>query len=144
MAKSKKDQALMDEMSIVDIFTKLIFDSQSALDDSEVQVLELLAHYDETLLKASRRDLSEYLRAMGVDEIILLTDRKFAGADTWATSLTLAGAIKKMEDVDLIFFGQQEFTGLTAAHNFRQKKGAPALGNQAELEAGILKQGCLP
>ena len=70
MAKSKKDQALMDEMSIVDIFTKLIFDSQSALDDSEVQVLELLAHYDETLLKASRRDLSEYLRAMGVDEMI--------------------------------------------------------------------------
>jgi hypothetical protein len=70
MAKSKKDQALMDEMSIVDIFTKLIFDAQSALDDSEVQVLELLTHYDETLLKASRRDLSEYLRAMGVDEMI--------------------------------------------------------------------------
>jgi hypothetical protein len=70
MARSKKDQALMDEMSIVDIFTKLIFDAQSALDDSEVQVLELLTHYDETLLKASRRDLSEYLRAMGVDEMI--------------------------------------------------------------------------
>jgi hypothetical protein len=70
MARSKKDQALMDEMSIVDIFTKLIFDAQSALDESEVQILALLTHYDETLLKASRRDLSEYLRAMGVDEMI--------------------------------------------------------------------------
>ena len=60
----------MDEMSIVDIFTKLIFDAQSALDESEVQVLALLTHYDETLLKASRRDVSEYLRAMGVDEMI--------------------------------------------------------------------------
>jgi hypothetical protein len=70
MARSKKDQALMDEMSIVDIFTKLIFDAQSALDDSEVQVLALLTHYDDTLLKASRRDVSEYLRAMGVDEMI--------------------------------------------------------------------------
>jgi hypothetical protein len=70
MARSKKDQVLMDEMSIVDIFTKLIFDAQSALDDSEVQVLALLTHYDDTLLKASRRDVSEYLRAMGVDEMI--------------------------------------------------------------------------
>lgn len=52
--------------------------------------------------------------AMGVDEIILLTDRKFAGADTWATSLTLASAIKKMADVDLIFFGQQAIDGDTA------------------------------
>jgi hypothetical protein len=60
----------MDEMSIVDIFTKLIFDAQSALDESEVQVLALLTHYDETLLKASRRDVSEYLRAMAVDEMI--------------------------------------------------------------------------
>lgn len=65
----------MDEMSIVDIFTKLIFDAQSALDDSEVQVLALLTHYDETLLKASRRDVSEYLRAMGVDEMIRVVSK---------------------------------------------------------------------
>jgi electron transfer flavoprotein beta subunit len=51
--------------------------------------------------------------AMGVDEIILLTDRKFAGADTWATSLTLASGIKKM-DYDLILFGQQAIDGDTA------------------------------
>lgn len=52
--------------------------------------------------------------SMGVDEIILLTDRKFAGADTWATSLTLAAAIKKIGNYDLILFGQQAIDGDTA------------------------------
>ena len=52
--------------------------------------------------------------SMGIDEIILLTDRKFAGADTWATSLTLAEAIKKIGEFDLIFFGQQAIDGDTA------------------------------
>ena len=52
--------------------------------------------------------------SIGVDEIILITDRKFAGADTWATSLTLAEAIKKIEEYDLILFGQQAIDGDTA------------------------------
>ncbi len=52
--------------------------------------------------------------SIGVDEIILLTDRKFAGADTWATSLSLAAAIKKIEEYDLLFFGQQAIDGDTA------------------------------
>jgi len=52
--------------------------------------------------------------SLGVDRIILLSDRKFAGADTWATSLTLAGAIKQLGEVDLIFFGQQAIDGDTA------------------------------
>ncbi len=52
--------------------------------------------------------------AVGVDHIILLSDRKFAGADTWATSLTLAGAIKKLDKFDLVLFGQQAIDGDTA------------------------------
>ncbi|MCD4797226.1 MAG: electron transfer flavoprotein subunit beta/FixA family protein [Candidatus Cloacimonetes bacterium] len=52
--------------------------------------------------------------AIGVDEIILLTDRKFAGADTLATSLTLAEAIKKVEEYNIILFGQQAIDGDTA------------------------------
>ena len=52
--------------------------------------------------------------AMGVDEIILLSDRKFAGADTWSTSLTLAEAIKKIKEFDIILFGQQAIDGDTA------------------------------
>lgn len=51
--------------------------------------------------------------AMGVDRAILLSDRKFAGADTLATSYALAGAIKTM-DYDLIIAGRQAIDGDTA------------------------------
>ena len=52
--------------------------------------------------------------AMGADEGILLTDRAFAGADTWATSLTLAAAIRHIGDYDLIITGRQAIDGDTA------------------------------
>ncbi len=52
--------------------------------------------------------------ALGVDKIILLSDRRFAGADTWATSLSLAAAIKKLGEYDLILTGQQAIDGDTA------------------------------
>lgn len=51
--------------------------------------------------------------AMGADRAILLTDRKFAGADTWATSMTIAAAIRKL-DYDLIIAGRQAIDGDTA------------------------------
>src|SRR5690554_359692 len=51
--------------------------------------------------------------AMGADDAILLTDRKFAGADTLATSNALASALKKME-WDLIIAGRQAIDGDTA------------------------------
>lgn len=51
--------------------------------------------------------------AMGADEAILLTDRAFGGADTWATSTTLAAAVKKL-DYDLIITGRQAIDGDTA------------------------------
>ena len=51
--------------------------------------------------------------AMGADEAILLSDRAFAGADTWATSSTLAAAIKKL-DYDIIIAGRQAIDGDTA------------------------------
>jgi len=52
--------------------------------------------------------------AMGADEAILLTDRAFAGADTLATSKTLAKAIKKIGEFDIIFCGRQAIDGDTA------------------------------
>ena len=52
--------------------------------------------------------------AMGVDEAILLSDRAFAGADTLATSYTLATAIKKIGDYDIILCGRQAIDGDTA------------------------------
>lgn len=51
--------------------------------------------------------------AMGADNAILVTDRVLGGADTWATSQTLAGAIRNL-DYDLIITGRQAIDGDTA------------------------------
>lgn len=51
--------------------------------------------------------------AMGADDAILISDRAFGGADTWATSSTIAAAIKKL-DYDLIITGRQAIDGDTA------------------------------
>jgi|SRR5574344_371379 electron transfer flavoprotein beta subunit len=51
--------------------------------------------------------------AMGADRAILLTDRKFAGADTLATSHALAGALRTLK-YDLIIAGRQAIDGDTA------------------------------
>lgn len=50
--------------------------------------------------------------ALGADEAVLLTDRAFAGSDTWATANTLAGAIKKI-GFDIIICGKQAIDGDT-------------------------------
>ncbi|NLK37505.1 MAG: electron transfer flavoprotein subunit beta/FixA family protein [Epulopiscium sp.] len=52
--------------------------------------------------------------AMGADEAYLLSDRAFGGADTFATSATLAAGINKIGDVDIIFAGRQAIDGDTA------------------------------
>ena len=51
--------------------------------------------------------------AMGADNGVLVTDRVLGGADTWATSQTIAGAIRNME-YDLIITGRQAIDGDTA------------------------------
>lgn len=51
--------------------------------------------------------------SVGADQAILLTDRAFAGADTLATAYTLAKAIKKIGDSDLIICGRQTIDGDT-------------------------------
>jgi Electron transfer flavoprotein, beta subunit len=52
--------------------------------------------------------------SLGCDEGILVSDRKFAGSDTWATSYTLACAIKKIGAFDIILCGKQASDGDTA------------------------------
>ena len=52
--------------------------------------------------------------AMGADSAYLVSDRAFGGADTLATSYTLAAAIKKLGNVDLILCGKQAIDGDTA------------------------------
>ncbi len=51
--------------------------------------------------------------AMGCDDAALVSDRKFGGADTWATSYTLSQAIKEMGDFDLILAGERATDGDT-------------------------------
>ena len=51
--------------------------------------------------------------AMGVDEAVLVSDRAFAGSDTWATSYILAGAIKQLGEFDLIICGERATDGDT-------------------------------
>jgi electron transfer flavoprotein beta subunit len=51
--------------------------------------------------------------AMGIDDAVLLSDRAFAGADTWATAYTLARAIRKLGEYDVIVCGRQAADGDT-------------------------------
>lgn len=52
--------------------------------------------------------------AMGADEAVLVSDRAFAGSDTWATARTLAAAVNTLGKFDLIFCGRQAIDGDTA------------------------------
>lgn len=52
--------------------------------------------------------------AMGADDAVLLSSRAFGGADTCATSTTIAGGIRKIGDYDIIFAGRQAIDGDTA------------------------------
>jgi len=70
-----------------------------------------------TVISMGPPQVEEALRnaiSLGVDDVILLSDRLFAGADTWATSYTLSQAIRKIKDFDLIICGKQATDGDTA------------------------------
>jgi len=70
-----------------------------------------------TALTMGPPQAAEVLRhvvAMGVDEVMLLSDRAFAGADTWATSYTLGLGLKKLGNIDLVICGKQAIDGDTA------------------------------
>ena len=51
--------------------------------------------------------------ARGADRAILMTDQAFAGADTWATSNTLVGGVKKLGEFDIILAGEKTVDGDT-------------------------------
>jgi electron transfer flavoprotein beta subunit len=60
------------------------------------------------------KDIIKEAYMMGVDEGVLLSDRKFAGADVLATSYTLSQGIRSMGNIDLIICGKQTTDGDTA------------------------------
>ena len=81
--------------------------------------LQLRDRYDGTVrvltmgpLKAS--DLLRDCLYMGADEAFLVSDRRFAGADTLATSYVLAEALRQLSPFDIIFAGRQAIDGDTA------------------------------
>ncbi len=51
--------------------------------------------------------------SVGADEAILLSDRAFAGSDTWATAYVLSRALQKLTDYDLVVLGKQTLDGDT-------------------------------
>ncbi len=65
----------------------------------------------------------------GADRVILLTDRKFAGADTLATSYALKCAVEKAGPFDLVFCGRQAIDGDTAqvGPQLAEKLGIPQI-----------------
>jgi len=77
----------------------------------------------------SREILKEAI-SVGVDRAILLSDRAFAGADTWATSNTLAKVINKIGDCRLIILGKQTLDGDTGqvGPELAQRLGIPFIG----------------
>ena len=58
-------------------------------------------------------DVLREAMAMGADKAVLVTDRVLGGADTWATSSTIAGALRNLE-YDLVITGRQAIDGDTA------------------------------
>ncbi|GBE05538.1 MAG TPA: electron transfer flavoprotein subunit beta/FixA family protein [Nitrospirae bacterium] len=78
---------------------------RDSLGDGKVTVLTMGPPQAESALREAI--------SMGADEAVLLSDRAFAGADTWATSYTLARAIKQL-GADIVFCGKQAIDGDTA------------------------------
>lgn len=73
--------------------------------DGRVDILSMGPPFFEPYLKA--------VLAMGADNIYLLSDREFAGADTLATTYTLMKGVQKLGGVDLIFCGEESSDGAT-------------------------------
>jgi electron transfer flavoprotein beta subunit len=70
-----------------------------------------------TVLSMGPSQVEEALRealGTGVDRAVQLTDKQFAGSDTWATAYTLGLAIQKIGRWDLIICGKEALDGMTA------------------------------
>ena len=59
-------------------------------------------------------DILRTALAMGVDDVVLLSDRAFAGSDTLATSYAISKGIETIGDVDIVITGKQAIDGDTA------------------------------
>ena len=74
--------------------------------------------------------------SLGADEAILLSDAAFAGADTWATAFTLATAIKKLGQYDIVICGRQTMDGDTGqvGPELSEMLGIPFVGYVCQIQ----------
>lgn len=80
---------------------------KSKIENSKITVFTMGPNQAEDMLRK--------VLALGCDDAVLISDRKFAGADTYATGLTISQAIKTtLPDFDLIVCGQFAVDGDTA------------------------------
>jgi electron transfer flavoprotein beta subunit len=95
---------------------------RSEINPSDMNALELALRVCDqvpstlTILSMGPAMAEDYLRvglAMGAEQLVLLSDRAFAGADTLATTYTLHQAIQKLGKVDLIICGEESSDGAT-------------------------------
>jgi Electron transfer flavoprotein, beta subunit len=95
--------------SIVNPFDKNALEAALQLKDKYGAKITLISMGPPQAKAALKECLS-----MGADTAILVSDRAFGGADTLATSYTLAACIRKIGKVDVIFCGKQAIDGDTA------------------------------
>ena len=98
-----------------------------------------------TVLSMGPPQAQEALRealAMGADDGILVSDRAFGGADTWATSCTITAALQHL-DFDLIICGRQAIDGDTAqvGPQIAEHIGVPQVSYVEELDLDEDKKG---
>ena len=95
--------------SIVNPFDEYALEQALKIKDSEGGKVTVITMGPPQALEALRKCL-----AMGADDAILVSDKGFAGSDTWSTSYTLAHAIRTLGKYDIIFCGKQAIDGDTA------------------------------
>lgn len=87
--------------------SELVLSLKSKIEDAHITVF--------TMGPAQAKEMLRKTLALGCDEAVLISDKKFAGSDTYATGLTISRAIRTMlPDFDLIVCGQFAVDGDTA------------------------------
>lgn len=97
--------------------------------EEAVRIKERMKDVQITAITMGPQSASDAIKdaiSMGCDYGYLLTDRRFAGADTWATAYTLSMAIKKIDKFDLILCGERATDGETG-------QVGPSVGAQMEI-----------
>jgi electron transfer flavoprotein beta subunit len=111
-------------------------DDKSGLEAALVLKEQLGAHVTVLSMGPPQADIAlRETLAMGADAAVLVSDRRFGGADTWATSITLAAALRRL-GFDLVICGRQAIDGDTAqvGPQIAEHLGIPHVSYVSELE----------